>query len=184
MSEIAIKEDLGVRNKIFNLELLMNEGLDSGKLAPVKKSQVTYRHLFTEKHKEHGVGMYAREMTAPATSLMVGYIHKESHFTFLNKGKVRVLSEARGVETLTAPCSFVSPLGSCRAIYVIEECVMTCVYLSANPEKDKEGLSEELQDDLTPYELSLLTDNYRDVGLSPPSENKSQGVLEWLDQKY
>jgi hypothetical protein len=61
---------------------------------------------------------------------------------------------------------------------------MTCVYLSANPEKDKEGLSEELQDDLTPYELSLLTDNYRDVGLSPPSENKSQGVLEWLDQKY
>jgi len=181
MSNIAVKEDLEIRNKIFSLDRLMNIGLDSGKFESPsqQQKQITYRHLFTEKHVEYGVGMYAREMTAPKDCLIVGYIHKESHLTFINKGKIKVLSESNGTEVIEAPCSFVSPRGSRRAILCLEDCIMTCVYLSGNPESDSEDLSDELQDNLTPYEMSLLTDDYEEVGLVPPSEIKLQGVLEW-----
>jgi hypothetical protein len=58
---------------------------------------------------------------------------------------------------------------------------MTCVYLSSDPELDKENLTDEFQEELTPYEESLFTEDYKEVGLCSPSTYRSQGVLEWLE---
>jgi len=180
MTGRILKENLNIRNKIYNLEKIMEESLETGELASGREGQITYKHLFTEKHEKHNVGLYAREMTAPKGALIIGFLHKEEHITFINKGRMKVLSESNGSEILEAPMSFVSPRGARRVIFCLEDCVMTCVYLSADPDADKEGLSDELEEDLTPFEESLLTDDYKQLGLSPPSEQRSQGVLEWL----
>jgi hypothetical protein len=180
MAGVLIKEDLDIRNKIFNLRKIVEEGIETGTLESATP-EITYKHLFTKKHSSHKVGMYAREMTALEGALIVGYIHKEEHITFLNKGKLKVLSETRGPEVLEAPVSFISPVGTRRVMLCLEDCVMTCVYLSSDPELDKENLTDEFQEELTPYEESLFTEDYKEVGLCSPSTYRSQGVLEWLE---
>jgi len=179
MNEVVLKEDLEVRSKILALELALDNALlKEEEVRSFKDDDITYKHLFTEKHPKHNVGLYAREMTAVKGSVIIGYIHKDSHITFLNKGKMKILSESNGSQELTAPCSFVSPAGIRRAIHCLEDCIMTCVYISSNPETDKENLSEQLEENLTSFEETLYTDDYKEVGLLPPIPNY-KGILSW-----
>jgi len=185
MNELVFKEDLNIRAKIHALHLAMKEiekepykKVNKNKFKKLEKNNITYRHLFTEKHPQHGVGMYAREMTACKGVAIVGYLHKDSHITFLNKGKMKIISEASGTQILEAPCSFVSPAGTKRAIFCVEDCVMTCVYISKTPEEDKKDLKEELTEELTSFEKSLYTEDYTEFNMLPPSNNY-KGVLSW-----
>ena len=88
--------------KALELETLKQEQL---KLEPV--------HYFSQ-------GLYARELTLPAQSVVTGKIHKYSHLTVILKGQCRVTTPF-GIETITGPCIFESKPDTKRAVYAITE---------------------------------------------------------------
>jgi len=90
-----------------------------------------------------GFQTYAREMTLPADSLVVGKLHRFPCINFLTKGKVSVGSE-EGNEVVEAPATWISPKGTKRAIYVIEDCIWTTVHGNPTNTQDLEELEKAL----------------------------------------
>jgi hypothetical protein len=72
-------------------------------------------------------GVYAREMWMPADTLVTGKIHKTSHLNMLSQGKVTVSNKGDSV-TYEAPYTFVSPVGTKRAIYAHEDSTWTTIH--------------------------------------------------------
>ena len=82
-----------------------------------------YKHSFAD-------GVYIREMKMKKGQLGFSAIHKHSYGFFLLSG-VLASSKEEGVEEFIAPCYIVSPRGSKRIVYAVEDCVITTVH--ANP---------------------------------------------------
>lgn len=82
-------------------------------------------------------GVYARTITIPAGTVIVGKIHKHSHINILSKGKVTVVTEYAGRETLEGPITMVSSPGTKRAVYAHTDVVWTTIHLT-----DKTDLNE------------------------------------------
>ena len=97
-----------------------------------KEPEMPLRHIFTD-------GAYARELTMPAGSVVIGKIHKHAHLNFITKGKVAVVTEF-GKEVYTAPYTFVSEPGTKRVVYILEDTVWTTVHVT--PETDLEKIED------------------------------------------
>lgn len=85
-------------------------------------------------------GCYVREIQIPAGALLTGKLHRHSHPNFLMQGKVVVITEEGGQEYLEAPCYMISPAGTKRVVYVIEDCSWVTVHVT--DETDLEKLEE------------------------------------------
>ena len=77
-------------------------------------------HYFSE-------GVYGRELRIPAGTLLTGKIHKYSQLNVLLKGRILVLVGDQ-VEDLTAPQVIVSPPGTKRVAYAVEDCAWLTVH--------------------------------------------------------
>lgn len=93
-------------------------------------AEIQLRHHFSD-------GVYAREITIPAGTLLTGKIHLCENMNFLMEGEISVLTE-RGIERLVAPATIVSPPGTKRIAYAHTEVIWTTV-LGTN-EKDPEKI--------------------------------------------
>jgi len=82
-------------------------------------------------------GVYVREIFIPADTLVVGKIHRHSHPNFLMKGKVAVYTEDGGSQILEAPLSIISPAGTKRVVYAIEDTVWITVHVTEETDLDK-----------------------------------------------
>jgi hypothetical protein len=89
----------------------------------------TLRHIFAP-------GSYAREMTIPKGTLIIGKIHKHAHLNIISKGKVRVATEF-GPMSFEAPYTFVSDVGTKRAVYAIEDTIWTTIHVTTETDLDK-----------------------------------------------
>lgn len=69
-------------------------------------------------------GIYAREITIPKGTALVGEIHLHDQINVVSQGSIRVATE-EGVRTITAPCTFISPAGTKRAGFALEDTVWT-----------------------------------------------------------
>jgi hypothetical protein len=69
-------------------------------------------------------GMYAREFTVPAGTLLTGAIHLHDSIAVMHKGRVRVLTED-GEHDIVAPQTFIQHAGTKRVGLVLEEMVWT-----------------------------------------------------------
>lgn len=87
-------------------------------------------------------GLYAREITIPAGTVLSGKIHKEEQINILSKGLITVVTEDGGEQLLRAPCTIVSKPGTKRIAYVHEETVWTTIH--ATDETDLEKLEQDL----------------------------------------
>jgi len=92
------------------------------------------RHFFTD-------GLYAREMSAPADSLITSKIHKTEHLFILSKGSLCVWDENGNEVILEAPYIGITKAGTRRVAYIIEDVVWTTFH--ANPENENEIEIEE-----------------------------------------
>lgn len=102
-------------------------------------------------------GIYVRQISIPAGTLIVGKIHKHEHPNFLLEGKVLVLTESGGVEELEAPLSIISPAGTKRLVYAHTDVVWTTVH--ATQETDLEKIEEEtIATSFEEYEKFLIGD--------------------------
>jgi hypothetical protein len=87
------------------------------------------RHLFAP-------GAYAREMSIPKGTVIIGKIHRHAHLNFISAGKVRVLTEHGPVE-MTAPHSFVSEVGTKRIVHALEDTIWTTVHVTDETDLEK-----------------------------------------------
>lgn len=113
-------------------------------------------------------GNYAREITLPKDSLIVGKLHKHAHFNFILRGDVSVLTE-EGPKRLKGPCYFVSFPGTKRVVYAHEE----TVWITVHPTNET---------DLAKIEDEVIAKDYASIGLTDPiGELPCPG--EWLQSQ-
>jgi len=89
-----------------------------------------------EKH-HFGPGMYVKEVTMPAGSIIVGKPHKTEHLCILLQGKMKLVKEDGEVIELVAPATFVGKPGR-KIAYIIETVVFQNIF--ATDETDVEKL--------------------------------------------
>lgn len=80
-------------------------------------------------------GIYAREMTMYPGTVTTGYVHRFPQLNILSKGRLLVRTED-GIKDISAPFTVVSPAGTKRIAYAVEESLWTTI----------------LQTDLTDYD--------------------------------
>ena len=133
-----MKEVAQSRADILGLEATMKEmeGYD-----PEGKEICRITHYFAP-------GVYAREMWMPAGCLITGKIHMTEHLNMLSQGKVSV-SNSGTSRTLSAPHTFVSPVGTKRAIYAHEDSTWTTIHATdlLDPEEiEREIIAESFEE--------------------------------------
>lgn len=80
--------------------------------------------------------MYAREITMPADSIVVGKMHRFSHVNNLSKGRLIVVTTT-GRKEMIAPCQWVSEAGAKRTFLILEESVLTTYHPTNETDLDK-----------------------------------------------
>jgi hypothetical protein len=111
------------RNKISNFE---NE------VAKLPQIELPLTHRFAP-------GLYIREIFMPAGSVVVSMVHKEEHFTIVQKGRATVVTEYGTVE-ITAPYSQITPPGTKRVLYIHEDSIWITVHHNPDNITDIEKL--------------------------------------------
>lgn len=86
--------------------------------------------------------LYTREITIPADTVLTGKIHKHDHPNFLMKGRVRVVTEGSGDETLEGPMTMISPPGTKRLLYSETELVWVTVHHNPTNTRDLSKLQD------------------------------------------
>jgi len=121
-----------VRNKIiiFERELSKLPGTKKGDM-----DECPLKHSFAD-------GIYVREIFIPKGMLIVGKLHKHEHPNFLMSGSVQVITESGGKETLTAPLSMISPAGTKRVVFTLEDTVWITIHRTdkTNPKDAEEDI--------------------------------------------
>ena len=114
------------RNNILALEETMKNmaGYD-----PEGKELCKITHHFAP-------GVYAREMWMPAGCLITGKIHLTEHLNILSQGAVSVSNSDESI-FMQAPHTFVSPVGTKRAIYAHEDSTWTTIHVTELTDPDK-----------------------------------------------
>ena len=126
------------RNSILGLEDAMR-GMDSYDEGGENICRIT--HHFAP-------GVYAREMWMPAGCLITGKIHLTEHLNILSQGSVSVSNKGDSI-TMTAPHTFVSPVGTKRAIYAHEDSTWTTIHATelTDPEEiEREIIAESFEE--------------------------------------
>jgi len=90
----------------------------------------------TEKHY-FGPGMYVKEVTMPAGSVIVGKPHKTTHLCVMLQGRMELLKDDGSIVELVAPATFVGKPGR-KIARIIETVVFQNIF--ATDETDVEKL--------------------------------------------
>jgi quercetin dioxygenase-like cupin family protein len=131
------------RESIQKVEAGMKEMIAKGEIEDTLPD-CTVKHYFTPIDEKYGCCSYAREMTIPKGTLIIGKIHRHEHLNIISKGKVSVSTEF-GTKYLEAPCTFISEVGLKRAVIAEEDTIWTTIHLTkGNCEADLADIEEEV----------------------------------------
>lgn len=122
---LAEPPEPSMREKIDRLEAYMRD---------MPQREIDTVHRF-------GGGIYAREITIPAGTLLTGKLHKTEHLNIVSKGRIVVWTED-GMKEVAAPFTMVSRPGSKRVGYALEDTVWTTLH--ATTETDLAKLETDL----------------------------------------
>lgn len=87
-------------------------------------------------------GLYGRELHMPAGMIITSKIHKQSHFTFVLKGKAQVIDPLNGGQLIEAPCFMKTEPGTKRILKILEDSVWMTVH--AADSQDEAEIQEEI----------------------------------------
>ena len=97
-------------------------------MLPIQCPQPEPTHFFAP-------GMYLRELTVPAGMLLVGKIHKHSHFLVVTKGRAEVISEF-GRSIVEPGHISVSQAGVKRVVLALEDTQFITIHLNSTDTQD------------------------------------------------
>lgn len=103
--------------------------------AALPQVECPVRHAFTP-------GLYIREITMPAGTVVTSATHKTRHPFIISKGRVRVVSESEGAVEYEAPHRGITEPGTRRLLLVIEETVWTTFH--PTQKTDVEEIAKEI----------------------------------------
>ena len=162
---VSFRENLGI------VEEGMLEAIAEGTI-PDKLKECTVRHYFTPQDDKFGSFTYAREMFIPKDIVIIGKLHRHQHLNIISQGRVSVMTE-HGPKHYVGPTTFVSEMGTKRAVYAEEGTIWTTIHtVSYGSEKDLDKIEAEViapsYEDLnlisTVKELNMLQHNLFDGG--------------------
>lgn len=152
-SVVTAEQEAFNRRKILDFQEAMFQAKAHGTLA---ECDFPLEHTFTE-------GAYARQMTIPKGSVIVGKIHRHAHLNFVMRGKCSVFTE-QGVKEIVAPVMFVSTPGTKRVVFAQEETVWVTVHVTE-------------ETDLEKIEDQIIAKDFSDLAL-PVAQTAAQQLLE------
>jgi hypothetical protein len=82
-------------------------------------------------------GIYQRTIFIPKGTVLTGKLHRFAHPNFLMQGEVIVVTEHGGREHLKAPLALISPPGTKRAIYALEDTIWITVHRTEDTDVEK-----------------------------------------------
>ena len=88
-----------------------------------------------EKH-HFAPGLYVKEITMPAGSIIVGKPHKTEHLCIMLQGRMKLLMKDGEVRELVAPMTFVGKPGR-KIAYIIETVVFQNVFATEETDIEK-----------------------------------------------
>ena len=86
-------------------------------------------------------GIYAREIHLSAGTVVVGRVHRHRHFNIISQGSITCYTEF-GLETHTAPASFISEAGTKRVVHTHEDAIWTTIHPNPTDETDIKKLED------------------------------------------
>lgn len=95
-------------------------GIIEAEMLKHEQIECPVRHYFSQ-------GVYAREITIPAGTMLTGKIHKFEQLNILSAGEISVLTED-GMKRVSAPFTIVSPPGTKRIAFAHTACVWTTIH--------------------------------------------------------
>lgn len=104
-------------------------------MIPVRCDMPEAEHYFAP-------GMYGRKLIIPAGMLVVGKIHKHSHFMMVAKGHALVVSE-HDKQEVKAGDMYVSQVGAKRVVFAFKDTVFITVHLNPSNTQDMEVIERE-----------------------------------------
>lgn len=87
-------------------------------------------------------GLYVRELLIPKNAVILSRVHKRPLVNIISQGRVIVV-DTNGRNEYKAPCTFISPAGTQRLVFSVEETVWNTAHLTDVTNE------EDLVDDLT-----------------------------------
>lgn len=129
----AVKPKATAREKVDRLE----EAILS---AP--QTECPVRHYFAP-------GVYAREITIPKDTLLIGVVHKRDNLVVLSAGRLQLVTDNGPVE-IAAPHTLLCKAGTKNAAVALEDSVWTNFFATDETDPDKlvELLTESTADQL------------------------------------
>lgn len=88
-------------------------------------------------------GMYLREVTVPAGTLITTKIHKQEHPFTVSKGKCLVCNDGGEWIEVAAPYTGITKPGTRRVVFVVEDCVWTTYHRYHTIKGSENELTEE-----------------------------------------
>jgi len=98
--------------------------------------RITQGHPLADPVLHFTPGICARELHMAAGLRVVGLRHRQEHLNIISKGRATVMTE-RGKQEIEAPCSFMSPAGTQRFVWVHEDMIWTTIHRCDETDKDK-----------------------------------------------
>jgi hypothetical protein len=117
------------------------ERLEAAMLA-IPQTDCPVRHHFAP-------GVYAREITIPKDTVLIGVVHKRDNLVVLSAGRLRLVTES-GTQEICAPHTLLCKAGAKNAAVALEDSVWTNFFATDETDTDKlvELLTESTADQL------------------------------------
>jgi quercetin dioxygenase-like cupin family protein len=116
---------VSLREKVELLEAVM---------LPLPQVECPVRHYFAP-------GMYAREMSIPAGTVVTGAVHKTENLIVVSKGRLHIVT-ADGTREVSAGDTFTCKAGMKNAVYALEDSRWTNFMANPDNETDTDKLTE------------------------------------------
>lgn len=153
LGELTQKDLKGVHTELDNLTNTVGQSRDEVRLAMAKLGQEMAKINDYMGEYDHSVinGMYRRTVFMKAGSLVETKIHTEPNFTFVMKGRARVLSDD-GYAIINAPDMFITYPGTKRILEIEED----MIFVTMHPNPNNSTNFDELEDRLSVWTYEEL----------------------------
>lgn len=106
------------------------------KVSKLEKSMLHLPQIHCPVRHHFAPGVYAREITIPKDTVLVGVVHKRDNLVVLSAGKLRLVTEA-GFTDISAPHTLLCKAGSKNAAVALEDSVWTNFFATEETDPDK-----------------------------------------------
>lgn len=106
------------------------------KVEKLEESMLNLPQIHCPVRHHFAPGVYAREITIPKGTVLVGAVHKRDNLVVLSTGKLRLMTDA-GFTDISAPHTMLCKAGSKNAAVALEDAVWTNFFATEETDPDK-----------------------------------------------